>query len=114
MKALYGVEEVRVLTGYEFCTHTLSRGVRVTFQTANVSPDGEILSIHHDSGRDGRIHTPDEGDFESEAISFFRHLIEENPQEFAKMRDKVNSKWKAAMERIRLQKIATAAKKYDV
>ena len=114
MNELYGVEEVRVLTGYEFFTHTQSHGVRVTYQTAEVSTDGEILSIHHDSGRDGRIHTLDGWDFESEAISFFRNLIEENPQEFAKMRDRVNSKWKAAMERIRAQKIATAAEKYNV
>lgn len=114
MQELYEEKTVKVHAGYVFCTHTQSHGVRVTYQTAKVSTDGEILSIHHDSGRDGRIHTPDEWDFESEAISFFRILIEEDPQEFARMRDKVNSKWKAVMERIRLQKMKAAANKYDV
>lgn len=114
MQELYEEKTVKVHAGYVFCTHTNSHGVRVTFQTAKVTADGNIASIHHDSGRDGRIHTPDEWDFESEAISFFRNLIEEDPQEFAKMRDKVNSKWKAVMERIRAQKIATAAEKYNV
>ncbi|MBR2704660.1 MAG: hypothetical protein IKE91_04235 [Clostridia bacterium] len=102
-----------ITAGYEFCTHTDSHGVKVTYQTAFVDTSGNISSINHESGSSGRTYTPDEWDFDGEARSFFRNLIKEDTYVYRKMRDKVNDKWKAVMEEIRKQTLAAATEKYS-
>lgn len=74
-------------------------------ETIHVNLSGEVIKLEHDSSASQGVgsctNTPKDSNFMANVEFFMKSLLQQNIYEFQRMRNSLNTRWRAVAERIR-------------
>ena len=119
MKKTYKKVTEKKQTGYSVDLKSRSRGssIETTCETMYIDTSGDVISIDHDTscyaGGGFCTFSKEDPNFRRHVKSFMEQLLDQNLEEFKKMRNVLTGEWYEMAETVREYAIKAALSKFD-